>query len=103
MRLINTTTYILESFVDHRSAPKYAILSHTWGEDEVTFSDFHHLDKARLMKGFTKIRFTCEEALRNGLSHFWVDTCCIDKSSSAELSEAINSMYIYASSYDTQS
>lgn len=45
------------------------------------------------VKKFSKIYMTCLQALRDGLDYVWVDTCCIDKSSSAELSEAINSMY----------
>jgi hypothetical protein len=43
--------------------------------------------------GYNKIRFCGEQAKRDGLQYFWVDTCCIDKSSSAELQEAINSMF----------
>ena len=42
-----------------------------------------------------KISMTCEKALRHGYDYAWVDTCCIDKSSSAELSEAINSMFLW--------
>jgi hypothetical protein len=74
--------------------PEYAILSHTWGadEEEVTFKDL--MDGAGKDKsGYKKICFCGERARRDGLQYFWVDTCCIDKSSSAELSEAINSMY----------
>ncbi|KAJ2988025.1 hypothetical protein NUW58_g257 [Xylaria curta] len=74
--------------------PKYAILSHTWGEGEVTFQDIQHLtERVKTKQGFKKIAYTCDQAERDGLSWAWVDTCCIDKSSSAELSEAINSMY----------
>ena len=40
-----------------------------------------------------KIERCCALAARQKLSYVWIDTCCIDKSSSAELSEAINSMY----------
>ncbi|KAH8586924.1 heterokaryon incompatibility protein-domain-containing protein [Bisporella sp. PMI_857] len=74
--------------------PAYAILSHTWGPDteEVTFKDLvggTGKDKA----GYDKIRFCSEQARRDGLRYFWVDTCCIDKSNSNELSEAINSMF----------
>jgi hypothetical protein len=74
--------------------PPYAILSHTWGPDheEVTYQDMIHntgIDKA----GYEKIRFCGQHALKDGLRHFWVDTCCIDKSSSAELTESINSMF----------
>lgn len=35
----------------------------------------------------------CEQAQRDGLHYAWVYTCCIDKRSSSELSEAINSMF----------
>lgn len=45
------------------------------------------------MRGFKKIHMTCQQAVRDGLNYAWADTCCIDKSSSAELSEAINSMF----------
>ncbi|KAF4436578.1 hypothetical protein F53441_13216 [Fusarium austroafricanum] len=73
--------------------PKYAILSHTWdGTQEVTFQ---HCNSAssKLKTGYDKIRKTCELALKDGIEYIWVDTCCIDKSSSAELTEAINSMF----------
>ncbi|KAI4591750.1 hypothetical protein KJ359_012615 [Pestalotiopsis sp. 9143b] len=93
MWLINTETLELESIVDHETV-QYAILSHTWGDDEVLFSEFHDLQKARLKKnGFGKIEKTCQLARDRGLRYAWVDTCCIDKTSSAELSEAINSMF----------
>src|SRR6266487_3923768 len=72
----------------------YAILSHTWGDDdkEVNFKDL--IDGSGKTKaGYGKIRFCGEQAARDGLQHFWVDTCCIDKSNNTELSEAINSMF----------
>jgi len=74
--------------------PCYAILSHTWGADgdEVTFNDLVE-STGRSKAGYRKLRFCGEQAKRDGLRYFWVDTCCIDKSSSAELSEAINSMF----------
>jgi len=74
--------------------PRYAILSHTWGVDteEVTFRDL--MDGTGKNKaGYNKIRFCAEQARRDGLQYFWVDTCCIDKSNSTELAEAINSMF----------
>jgi Heterokaryon incompatibility protein (HET) len=77
-----------------KNVPPYAILSHTWGADtdEVTFRDL--IDNTGKSKaGYDKIRFCGEQARRDGLQYFWVDTCCIDKSSSAELTEAINSMF----------
>lgn len=77
--------------------PQYAILSHRWAanpDDEVTFDDMAlHPDVARTKKGYEKIRGCCVQALQDGYSWVWIDTCCIDKRSSAELSEAINSMY----------
>jgi hypothetical protein len=72
--------------------PKYAILSHRWGAEEVTFRDLTD-GTSKVKAGYVKIQFCGEQARRDGLEYFWVDTCCIDKSSSAELSEAINSMF----------
>jgi hypothetical protein len=74
--------------------PRYAILSHTWGADneEVTFKDLVE-GTGKSKAGYNKIRFCAKQAAKDGLQFFWVDTCCIDKSSSAELSEAINSMF----------
>ncbi|KAK4098183.1 HET-domain-containing protein, partial [Parathielavia hyrcaniae] len=91
MRLINTTTFELKEFGPY--PPVYAILSHTWGEEEVTFQDMANLGSAHTKKGFAKIERCCRQALRDGLHWAWVDTCCIDKTSSAELSETINSMF----------
>jgi len=91
MRLINTATGLFEEFIG-RNIPKYAILSHTWEEEEVSFSDMQK-DGHQAKKGFEKIRMTCKLAADAGIQYAWVDTCCIDKSSSAELTEAINSMY----------
>jgi hypothetical protein len=77
-----------------KGVPQYAILSHTWGEDydEVTFRDFVEGTGKRKV-GYRKLTFCGKQAANDGLLFFWVDTCCIDKSSSAELSEAINSMF----------
>jgi hypothetical protein len=74
--------------------PPYAILSHTWGSDseEVTFKDLTE-GSGKSKAGYRKIRFCGRKATVDGLQYFWIDTCCIDKSSSAELSEAINSMF----------
>jgi len=98
MRLIDATTLELRLFMDESLVPPYAILSHRWGEDEVTlqqFTDQSLRNDATLKssRGYWKILKTCQQALSNGLSLVWVDTCCIDKTSSAELSEAINSMF----------
>ncbi|KAG8158432.1 hypothetical protein KVR01_011554 [Diaporthe batatas] len=96
MHLIHVSTLRLHEFYDD-AGPKYAILSHTWEDDEVSFKDMQSLELSQLRqkRGFQKIQYTCDEAHKRGLRWAWVDTCCIDKSSSAELSEAINSMYAW--------
>ena len=78
--------------------PPYAILSHTWGGKEVVFDDLNDVENtedisAQSRGGYRKIRFCAQQAERDGLNHFWVDTCCIDKANNTELSEAINSMF----------
>jgi hypothetical protein len=72
--------------------PRYAILSHRWEEEEVTFKDL--MDGTGKNKaGYMKIRFCGEQASRDLIQYFWVDTCCIDKTNNTELAEAINSMF----------
>ena len=93
MRLINTRTLELEEFIGHH-IPRYAILSHTWEEEEVTYEDYVSGNHKR-KKGYDKLRMTCVLALEDGLQYAWADTCCIDKRSSAELTEAINSMFMW--------
>ncbi len=91
MRLLKASTRTLHEF--HGSiVPPYAILSHTWGEDEVSFQDIVQANYSRKI-GYRKILRCCELAASEGWEYVWADTCCIDKTSSAELSEAINSMY----------
>ncbi|KAF1849443.1 HET-domain-containing protein [Cucurbitaria berberidis CBS 394.84] len=144
MRLIDTRTSELRWFNDN-DIPKYAILSHTWGSDEVTYQELVWINRAKalsgssmdqpsssaasftseddqatimlaaiemmirgnsgtslgsiteqdLMKraGYSKLKHAAEQARSQGYNYIWVDTCCIDKSSSAELQEAINSMF----------
>ncbi|KAI1090369.1 HET-domain-containing protein [Rostrohypoxylon terebratum] len=78
-----------------REIPKYVILSHTWEkEGEVTFEDVSKNDYEH-KSGYSKIEGCRQLAIRHKCDWFWIDTCCIDKSSSAELSEAINSMYAW--------
>ncbi|KAH0437156.1 HET domain-containing protein [Colletotrichum camelliae] len=89
MRLLHTTALQLTDFVG--KAPPYAILSHTWGEEEVLFADVSNPDVPKA--GWAKVRSSCDLARSLGHDWIWIDTCCIDKSSSAELSEAINSMF----------
>jgi hypothetical protein len=146
MRLINTTSLEVEEFLG--IVPKYAILSHTWGVEEVTLEDWREarrlgrisaiysvlslpsshnpplsVDDAttsspqrlpslnhastwptdpstlassqQLPLGLHKILHACLRARADSLPYLWADTVCIDKTSSAELSEAINSMYAW--------
>ena len=88
-----------KDYIGSEEIPPYAILSHTWQEgQEVTFDDLKNLDEVKGVDvesklGFRKISFCARQAKRNGLDYFWIDTCCIDKSNSSELQEAINSMF----------
>ncbi|KAJ4396062.1 hypothetical protein N0V93_000279 [Gnomoniopsis smithogilvyi] len=97
MRLINSRTLELESF-GPQEIPNYAILSHRWCHSEASYTHWRsrltRLRKAN-KPGFAKILATCKQARRDGLSYVWVDTVCIDRTSSAELSEAINSMFAW--------
>lgn len=146
MWLLNTKTFELKEFFGDKERPQYAILSHTWEKEEVSFAEFqefrnsdvvisgyaqmrsrdphatfsHYLDYAALKphrpsirtplmegwsivdhdpgiesrQGFLKIKESCRTARELYKSEWiWIDTCCIDKRSSAELSEAINSMF----------
>ncbi|KAI6134406.1 heterokaryon incompatibility protein-domain-containing protein [Pisolithus croceorrhizus] len=85
--------------LDDKTTP-YAILSHRWGT-EVTYDEMIGLtamkprkrDNVRERDGYQKIIKGCEQAKKDGYRWLWIDTCCIDKRSSSELSEAINSMY----------
>ncbi|KAH4037182.1 hypothetical protein HBI56_167580 [Parastagonospora nodorum] len=76
--------------------PPYAILSHTWGadRDEVTFRDLTE-GTGKEKAGYRKLALCRDQTAKDNLEYFWADTCCIDKSSSAELSEAINSMFAW--------
>src|SRR6186713_415295 len=82
----------LVSFSDN-SLPPYAVLSHTWAEgQEVTYNELV-AGTGKEKTGYKKLHFCVDKADEDGLQYSWVDTCCIDKSSSAELTEAINSMF----------
>ncbi|KAH7324024.1 heterokaryon incompatibility protein-domain-containing protein [Rhexocercosporidium sp. MPI-PUGE-AT-0058] len=93
MRLLDTHTLELEDF-SSKVPPQYAILSHTWEEEEVTFEEIG-TEEGKSKIGYRKIEDCCEQARDDGYDYVWIDTCCIDKKSSSELSEAINRMYSY--------
>ncbi|KAF1960416.1 WD40 repeat-like protein [Byssothecium circinans] len=96
MRLLRRESeddYSLTRFIDG-AIPPYAVLSHRWGRDidEVTLEDITN-GTGKEKAGYRKIQLCAEQAVRDGLEYFWVDTCCIDKEKYAELSHAINSMF----------
>ena len=96
MRLLKSTSHarveLTPDLID--AVPAYAILSHTWGDadQEVTFDDLVR-GRGTGKQGYRKIQFCREKALRDGLQHLWIDTCCIDRANHVELSEAITSMF----------
>ncbi|KAK5652093.1 hypothetical protein OQA88_10871 [Cercophora sp. LCS_1] len=94
MRLLNVKTRKLELFFGD-NVPPYAILSHRWGDKELSFQDIQS-HRYRLPRSWpTKLEGCRQQAKADGLQYMWVDTCCIDKSSSSELEEAINSMFAW--------
>lgn len=103
MRLINVDTLDLEDFVGSHDTPPYAILSHTWqSREEISYLDWLQAradpvlqDRVTGRRGYAKITGAARQAKALGCAYLWVDTNCIDKSSSAELSEAINSMFTW--------
>ncbi|KAF3035804.1 hypothetical protein E8E12_004304 [Didymella heteroderae] len=92
MRLINTSNLDFEEF-KLTDAPPYAILSHTWVGAETSYQDVLNDRKAGRKTQYTKLIEGCRAAEKHGFKHFWIDTCCIDKTNHVELSEAINSMF----------
>ena len=94
LRYNNDGDFSLTEF-EESDIPEYAILSHTWEQDnskEVTYAEVMS-GTGQDKDGFKKIRFCGEQARQNGLSYFWVDTCCINKQNKAELTHSINSMF----------
>lgn len=101
MRLINARRFLgngtdfFKEVYDEELTP-YAIISHRWEEEEVLYQDVirqPHPVRLQQRKGYLKIKNACKLAIADRLTYIWVDTCCIDKSSSSELQEAINSMF----------
>lgn len=84
----------LHLFEDDAEPPPYAILSHTWGTDgdEVTFTDLEQA-RGKDKPGYEKIRFCGQQAAKDRLEFFWIDTCCINKADIIELCESISSMF----------
>jgi hypothetical protein len=83
MRLIEVDTYRLCERPEPPTAAEsnYGILSHTWGDDEVLFHDMHpraDMDKLQPLQGFVETKYTNRQTKEDGLSYFWIDTCCIN-------------------------
>ena len=97
MRVINTTTLERQLLqAEELERLGYAILSHRWLEKgELTYSDysFERLKKDETSEALFKIRGACKAAQFYGIDWIWIDNVCIDKTSSAELTESINSMF----------
>ncbi|RFU25002.1 hypothetical protein B7463_g11331, partial [Scytalidium lignicola] len=91
MRLLHTRELKVKEFTG-KKIPEYVILSHTWEEEEVTLKDIN-ARKATNSPGYEKVKNASRVALERGYEYIWIDTCCINKKSSTELQEAINSMY----------
>ena len=76
--------------------PDYAILSHRWGKREITFQEIQSGDVGlHDTDGYNKIKKCCEIASSVGFEYIWIDTCCIDKENSAELSNTLACMFHY--------
>ncbi|KAK3174150.1 hypothetical protein OEA41_001394 [Lepraria neglecta] len=104
MRLIDVNTFKQQDQFGHNQTPPYAILSHRWGKHEVSYQNFTDTPKDDFHDGLlreaidknagaSKIAHACAQARKAGLEWIWIDTCCIDKTNSTELSRSINSMF----------
>ncbi|KAI1857580.1 uncharacterized protein JN550_013149 [Neoarthrinium moseri] len=94
LRLDDPDGYSLTPDLTPNNVLVYAILSHTWGPDEVVFTDLSNSSSDWQQKsGYDKIEFCAKQAKKDGFQYVWVDTCCIDKSDAIELQTAINSMF----------
>ncbi|KAM5534112.1 hypothetical protein V8D89_012293 [Ganoderma adspersum] len=118
MRLLDTET---GRFIDHQGGVPYAILSHVWDKRELSYQDLQQIQslfgrnvslsddvltpQSSILTPTPlgcildhpdvtpKVRDACRISREHGYRYIWIDSCCIDKTSSSELSEAINSMH----------
>ena len=76
MRLIDTDALKLVEYLG-QNIPVYAILSHTWGDGEISFEEFNNLNPESLEKsGYLKIQRAAAQAKKDGCKFIWIDTCC---------------------------
>ena len=73
MRLLNADTLEILEFMDEKKIPPYAILSHTWGEQECTFQGMKDPDVSERL-AFKKFQYSCEQARTDGFKWVWIDT-----------------------------
>jgi hypothetical protein len=73
MRLISVQTLTLKEFAAEEDIPPYAILSHTWEHDEVSFQEFSVVEYS-IKCGYEKIVGACRQAIKDGLEWLWADT-----------------------------
>jgi hypothetical protein len=92
IRLISTHDLSLHTFSNPSTVPSYAILSHRWQDGELSLPDLR-CNLFTTKSGWSNLRYFSTFASCRGFDYIWIDTCCIDRSSNAELSEAINSMF----------
>lgn len=92
MRLLAVQSLNFVEYSDESQIPKYGVLSHRWQEEEVSYQDMI-TGQAQHKRGYTKLHQFCRQCIVDEIAFAWVDTCCINRDSSAELSEAINSMF----------
>nr|POF14192.1 vegetative incompatibility protein het-e-1 [Quercus suber] len=94
MRLLHTKRLEFAEFHDSDKRPRYVIASHRWYEEsEVTFQDVQNrreTDKDGCKKFEAFARYVRIQVLF--VEWLWIDTCCINETNAAELSEAINLM-----------
>jgi hypothetical protein len=76
MKLLNVYTWEINDFISDDSIPPYAILSHTWVNEEVTFHDWQNLasTEVSVKQGYEKIRYCCQQAADDHLEWVWIDT-----------------------------
>ncbi|KAH9920840.1 heterokaryon incompatibility protein-domain-containing protein, partial [Epithele typhae] len=93
MRMLDTSTGRFSDQLHHRRV-RYAILSHVWSRREHSnYAEYPAPDSSILPHLSDKVQKACELARSHNFKYLWIDTCCIDKTSSSELSKAINSMF----------
>lgn len=93
MRLLNVNTLDFAEFVGDK-VPRYAIASHRWYADEPTVEALIYKYNTN-SDGYRKVEQFCNFTIQwdPDIHWLWIDTCCVDKKSSAELQEVINSMF----------